>query len=426
LVPSVAAIIGGGLSGLNAATLSGIDSPSSDILIFERSGRLGGRVLARHDEKGNIFPMGAWRYHGESAPLTSGLLRDLRIESAPWPFRLALVSIAGRTFEVDRRHWSETTDWGRLIYCGGSPAERRERFDRLWRNDTEHRLVVPASSMRKLIIASSGYNSLEALPLHCSRELFAMLPERNPEGWRVPIGGFERVVQQLIARLPARTHILNGFRLCDIDFESTQPRQYLLRFATPAGYRLFRADRVVLAIGGDELGKIGGSIGSLLRDIGSRVRSIAKFRAWLHYDDQIAARLRLADKSILVLDQAPRKLYFDGCNLMTYADVNDATLLARAAREDVEALVERVLAAIERVTLRPAPTFLRAPASVSWEYWPQGIQFLESESDANILTTLPPGLIVVNEAFSRHHGFIEGALDACRVQCSKLRPPAVA
>ncbi|GAB0491842.1 hypothetical protein MMPV_003097 [Pyropia vietnamensis] len=83
------AIIGGGIGGVYTAWRLAVDTNTvkpSDVCIFERADRFGGRIFSMDDVpgyKGYVTDMGAYRFHRQEHPLTRALVEDaLELETA--------------------------------------------------------------------------------------------------------------------------------------------------------------------------------------------------------------------------------------------------------------------------------------------------------------------------------------------------------
>lgn len=415
------AVVGGGIAGTLVGILSRRLKPKASIYIFDAADRLGGRILSANDQDGRSFPLGAWRYHPTGTPETCRLLAALRIGSLPWQFRLRKVRLRGRTYTVGPHSGYEETHWGSELFGGDSEQERRERFRRYWRNAESNSSLPDGISWRELMVAASGYNCIDVLPAECAEDLFLKAPERNPSGWSLPEGGFIAAVRTLATILSRESRICLSHKLVRLDRMGELQNKFILRLDT--GYREIevQADMVVLAVGGQDLLAVDGNMSEQLWEVGSRIGVVPKFRAWLRFARHEASSLPFETNSILICDQAPRKLYVSDDSVMVYSDLSDAMDLKRLADTGTEQLAELVNGVLASFFEGQALPRGRSEP-LHWKYWAQGVQYPICRGARDVLACLPSGLTVVNEAFTDHHGFVEGALVSAREACRTLFP----
>jgi monoamine oxidase len=455
------AVIGAGVAGTSVARRVASARPGWSIGLFERSGRIGGRLRSRHFENaGHPIELGGMRYL-TSQPVISGVVAELGLATHPFDAtggadRTVLRGVVsagssdpsagdGYDLAADERGRS-ANDLATRTFEAFLPgfaaldhdgyAERRATATYRGRPVTDWSISEVLSSVlspegHRFVVDAFGYDSgLRAF--NAADVIEFLFSGGDPaEEARTPDSGMDQIPKGLASAFEAgggSVHLraeLESFDRTDEDV--------VLRFADGT---VLRAARLVLAVPVPSLRLLSLASPSLRTEVFTRViDSVEPFPAaklYLSYAEpwwrpSVAGSRTVTDlpnRKIFYFDGGAGErsvllgMYSDGRDVGHWADLAEGVSDGSPAPAAVLAGLARMLRAVHPGVMElpdPVASALMSwgtdPHDTGWHFWRSGF---ESDAVLQVAPQPDPALPIhlANEAFSRRQSWAEGALEA--------------
>ena len=391
-------IIGGGIAGLYMSYRLLQSNPDMDIAIFEKSPSFGGKIDTQYDQNGNVMMEGGpWRILKEHSRLRQ-LCKDM--DCRLLHIQKARTGYLGHPVQMNRtRHVPELSSFDVEVLRGGQT----------------HALQVEAST---------GYNM--------SMDKSSALPISYPSSFHVPERGFRHLIDQLVSRLPKyRLHdsvmVLDVRRTVDGYTLLCQKRCHdnFVRFE-------HATKRVILACPPQFMTEW--SIFPHLRHLVDCVETRSLNHMYCSFVSEPEELQDCYFKTDNILNQVISSNYGNKWCQVSYSSGRIADFWGRLFLTDPTRCRQTVQANVQEVFSLTRKPIIATVKNFYWQcavhQWKPSFGFDVEKMFYIALYPHPiqlPRLHVIGEAFSRHQGWIEGALETVdMLLCHpKLSSPAL-
>lgn len=426
-------VIGGGISGLYAAhqllyTKNENDSNTfNKVLLVEKQSRLGGRIHTIY-ENGYQYEAGAGRFSSKHKRLL-GLLD-----------RFGLHKVRNE-HNLEYRHTTQTTTstlapikstvTSEMIINVIQSAKTMEKQDLVNMTFKELCMKVVGAEKTEFIQSSFGYNAeFEILNAADACEMFSSDFKGNITYYSCT-EGLSRLVDSLEKELLSDKHkrctINKEMRINRISWDKQQSVFNVQAIAATGKVMQYTARIVISAIPQKELLEWD-IFTAEQRKVLNSVSPVSLHRiygAWpvkvMNWFTKNNIPKTTTDNHVRQFIPINRQI---GLAMLSYSDSKDADYWRRVADRGLKSLTDTLLRSLRSLF---SPLMIPAPDWVQSHYWPQGIHLWRKKSDSTVLTQRIQRILghdvpfyVIGEAFCKHQGWIEGALESVDVALSDL------
>ncbi|MCP3064207.1 FAD-dependent oxidoreductase [Myxococcus sp. K38C18041901] len=392
-------IVGAGIGGLTCAARLAA-APSSNhlsIKVFDLNTHVGGRILSRKLDCGEIAELGAARYSPQLHPRFQALMHGFQHRHETYPFTQA-------EFQGHTQGRLRATLLELLCLLEAHPHDSFLGFVSHYLGEGEARRTIKAMGYDALLLpmvsASMAYGIIKKHP-----ETQGLLDDTGNQ-WRYAPAGYG----QLLARLQKQAQSDRvEFRMehC-LHSISRFGDSYLLAFSHRGSSQFHRARHLILAIPPSAMSRL--NLGFPTRWSPHQYGSLPLFKGFLTFDTPWWRDLQLTDK-VLVVDNPLRKLYFKGRKYVQfYTDGENATYWRDCVEQGEDVYLSKVRACMEQVLPlggKPLPPI----KDHFHKHWSHGVEFsLEPRVRQPGALLHRDGVIACSDAYTPHGGWMEGGL----------------
>ncbi|MBJ6764536.1 FAD-dependent oxidoreductase [Myxococcaceae bacterium JPH2] len=392
-------IVGAGIGGLTCATQLANTPPSNTlrIRVFDLNAHVGGRILSKRLDSGEITELGAARYSPQLHPRIQALMHSFQHPHETYPFTQAL-------YQDNTQRRLRTTLLGLLSMVGDHPHDSFLDFVSHYQGEAE----------AKRIIKAMGYDAL-LLPMVSASMAFSII-RMHPETqgligdafnqWRYATDGYGQLLTRLQLEAHAgRVEFRMGHRLLSV---SRTGDGHALAFRHQGTTRLHRARHLILAIPPSAMTQL--NVGFPAHWSPHRYGSLPLFKGFLTFNSAWWKDCHVTDK-VLIVNNPLRKIYFKGEKYVQfYTDGENANYWRNCLEQGEDIYLSRVRACLEQALPlggKPLPPF----KDHFHKYWPHGVEFcLESKAEQPAALLHRNGVIACSDAYTPHGGWMEGGL----------------
>ncbi|SMD00382.1 FAD-dependent oxidoreductase [Rhizobium sp. RU36D] len=414
------AVIGGGAAGIKAA--SELRRRGAPVVLFEKSDRLGGRLLSRTlDDDAGVAELGAGRFSPSEHVRLQGLIELYRLPTKTFSFPLQPVQrgLHQHSLGLLKSFCQDLAAY----HASLSPLERQRM--------TLEDAAVNSIGRYKFdcLVTMAGYDTLHNP--HLTFDDGVQLLKHHPEtcglfegettAWMALTDGFSALTEAMIGEIENDVTISLEHELTEVT--ARKDGGYTLAFETPDGRRTHTFDKVVFAIPVWSIPTLRGlSMSSFFR---KSITPVPLTKAYFAYANRWWADMGVEGRCFSS-ESIFRKVYFptDGNYLLVYNDGESAEALHQAFGNDRNIHAAFVQAIRDHLPFALAPEAIPKPVEADHQFWPEGISFWRSG-----ITFVGAGFwpidddaCVCSDLFTEHLGWVEGALESAERGVAHLYP----
>jgi protoporphyrinogen oxidase/cytochrome b involved in lipid metabolism len=397
-------IIGGGISGLN--TLYRLHKEGYNVILFEKTNRLGGRILTYKTEvdgKPVSYESGAGRI-SENHKLTLNLIRELGLEDKLFELSSEKSYYINRKFYENEKILEKSlktnikTLWEKVINYGKSHKEIAMNTNIIGLmskalTKTQQEILIKTFGYTSELIDYNGYNAV----LSIERDFLA-------SKYYVLLGGLEQIIVELQKQIPKDLINLNT------------PIDKITK--TTTGYTVNSKDKewsakgIITAVNYSDL--LGLNEKKLVKTVKPehllRIYAIyPKKNGKVWFDSMPRVITDLPIKYIIPID------YESGLVMISYVDNRYADYWTKKdTLEDIKKGLKKQLEEIFSETTIPEPIYLRL------HEWKEGVNYYRpgvnsQEFQEELIGKFKENQFFIGEIFSNYQAWIEGALETSQI-----------
>lgn len=415
------AVIGAGIAGLFAARQILQTNKTARVTVFERTRRLGGRVVShRLGAERGIVELGAERFDPVKHRLVASLVEEYGLPTKPFSYALSPLQrgLHEQSRAVLEDLCTELADYHDSL----TPRDRQ----RMSLEEAAHvSLGVPKF---KYLVEMCGYDTLRDADINFEEgyrlirhhsETSSLFGEER-QTWLALSHGFTSLATALANDIAERAEIVFDRALTNIRTASGG-MAYALDFE-PAAYRapmLF--DGVVFAMPFSELQNVNGM--NLSRTIRDNIRQVPLLKGFFTYENRWWHDMALEGRCFSTASMF-RKVYFpsDAACLTFYCDGPSAIRLHQALAEDHDVHDDFLKVILDALPFALGADAVPRPTDFGFRFWPQGASFWRGG-----MNLVPEGCwhvgrdaCICSDMFTRHPGWLEGALTSVVTAVDRL------
>ncbi|MFD1792697.1 flavin monoamine oxidase family protein [Ochrobactrum teleogrylli] len=405
------AVVGGGVAGITAVRelrRRGV----SDVTIFEKTDRIGGRVFSRSiDDTGGVAELGAGRFNPSRHIRLKKLVDKYGLATKPFSFPLQPLQygLHQHSLELLKSFCSDLGDLRGSL----SPMESQ-------------RLTLEEAALSSIgrykfecLVTMTGYDTLRNpdLTFDDGYELLQHHPETcglfqgELSEWLAFSHGFSALTAAMVSEIERDVTISLEHELTEV-----MPRNgggYELCFETPHGLQSQGFDKVVFAIPIWSIQKLRGlNMSAFFR---KSISAVPLTKAYFSYADRWWAGTHIEGRCVSS-DTIFRKAYFpaDANNLLIYADGESAVLLEKALKNDRNVHSAFIEAMLDHLPFGLVSDAIPKPTGSGHQFWDEGISFWKSGVNfiGSGFWSIDDDACVCSDLFTQHLGWVEGALES--------------
>lgn len=392
-------IVGAGIGGLTCATQLATSPLSNSLCIrvFDLNASVGGRILSRKLDGGEITELGAARYSPQLHPRFQALMHCFQHQHEAYPFTQAI-------FQDNVQGKLKTTLLSLLSMLEAHPHDSFLDFVSQYQGEDEARKIIKAMGYDALLLpivsASMAYSIIKMHP-----ETQGLIDDASNQ-WRYAPDGYGQLLARLQCQAQAgRVEFRMEHRLLSI---SRCGDRYVLTFSHKGNTQIHRTRHLILAIPPSAMTRL--NLGFPTNWSPCQYGSLPLFKGFLTFNSAWWRDCQLADK-VLVVNNPLRKIYFKSEKYVQfYTDGENATYWRDCLEQGEDVYLNRVRACMEQVLPlggKPLPSI----KDHFHKHWPHGVEFsLKSTADQPNALLLRDGVIACSDAYTSHGGWMEGGL----------------
>ncbi|QSQ18291.1 flavin monoamine oxidase family protein [Myxococcus landrumensis] len=392
-------IVGAGIGGLTCATRLASTRLINRlrIRVFDLNADVGGRILSRKLEGGEVTELGAARYSPQLHPRFQALMHRLQHPHETYPFTQAI-------FQDDMGGRLRTTLLSLLSMLEKHPDDSFLDFVSHYLGEAEARKTIKAMGYDALLLpmvsAPMAYGILQKHP-----ETQGLIDDASNQ-WRYAPDGYGPLLARLQYQAQAgRVEFRMEHHLLSI---SRFGSGYTLVFRHKGNTQTHRARHLILAIPPSAMTRL--NLGFPTHWSPCQYGSLPLFKGFLTFKSAWWRDCHLTDK-VLVVNNPLRKIYFKSEKYVQfYTDGENATYWRDCLDQGEDVYLNRVRACLEQVLPlggKPLPSI----KDHFHKHWSHGVEFCLGPAATQPTALLHrTGVIACSDAYTPHGGWMEGGL----------------